>query len=89
MIILSVIAFKLWKGWTTKFNRLLMAGTLILAIGLPFIVNPIDYSYSSNNLDEKVNYKLDLDLLYHPEDSLKVEQYTKSYINLKQSHDML
>jgi hypothetical protein len=40
---------------------------------VPFILNPIDYSYTSNNLDEKVNYPLELNLLYEPEDTSKVE----------------
>lgn len=73
MIILSFIALKSGSGWTLKRNKLVMFVMLILTLSVPFVLNPIDYSYSSNNLEEKINYPLELDLLYHPEDSSKVE----------------
>ncbi len=73
MIALAVIPYVFFEGWKFKFNRLFLSFIGVSASLLPFIVNPVDYTYTSNNLDEKVNYPLELDLLFHPEDSSKVE----------------
>jgi hypothetical protein len=62
--------------WQFKYNALFLSFIGVSAVALPFIVNPIDYTYSSNNLQEKVNYPLELDLLYDPEDTAKVENPT-------------
>lgn len=73
MIVLAGIPYFLRVEWKWRYNGLLLSllGTSLCLV--PFILNPIDYSYTSNNLDEKVNYPLELHLLYHPEDSTKVE----------------
>lgn len=74
MIGLCAVIYFLYDGWRLRrFNALLLSLLLVTAVIYPFVRNPIDYSYTSNNLDEKVNYPLELDLLYHPEDSSKVE----------------
>lgn len=73
MLLLCGLVYFLWAGWKIRFNRLLLSVTGLTALMVPFILNPIDYAYTSNNLDEKVNYPLELNLLYHPEDSSKVE----------------
>lgn len=74
MIAIAVLIYFLWHGWKVKYNKLFNSFFAVTAIALPFILNPVDYSYSSNNLDEKVNYPLDLNLIYHPEDTSKVEK---------------
>jgi hypothetical protein len=74
VLMLLLLPVYLWlPGWTVKRNILLVAAIVPLTFGLPFIVNPVDYTYSSNNLNEVVNYPLELDLLYKPEDTSKVE----------------
>jgi uncharacterized membrane protein YphA (DoxX/SURF4 family) len=73
MMACLVAVYFLFEGWQFKFNRLFLSLAGVSAIILPFILNPVDYTYSSNNLEEKINYRLDLDLLYQPEDSTKVE----------------
>jgi uncharacterized membrane protein YphA (DoxX/SURF4 family) len=80
MIVAALLVYFLWDGWKVKseakeklFNRLFSFGTLVLVTIVPFVFNPIDYTYSSNNLGEKVNYPLDLKLLYKPEDTSKVK----------------
>ena len=73
MIVGSLLVYFFYEGWKVKFNSLLLSVIGLTVCTLPFIINPIDYHYSSNNMDEKINYRLDLDLLYHPEDSAKVE----------------
>ena len=74
MIALCAIVYFFYEGWKLKrFNALLLSLLLVSAIVFPFVRNPIDYSYTSNNLDEKVNYPLELDLLYHPADTAKVQ----------------
>lgn len=73
MIALGLLIYLLFEGWKIKYNKLLLSLIAVTAIAVPFILNPVDYSYTSNNLEEKINYPLELDLLYHPEDSVKVE----------------
>lgn len=73
MIAGALLVFFLHEGWKIKFNKLFLSfiGTTIMLV--PFIINPVDYAYTSNNLDEEVNYPLELNLLFEPEDTIKVE----------------
>ncbi len=73
MIVMGTIIYFLFEGWKLKANKLILSLIGITAIIIPFLVNPVDYKYTSNNLDEKVNYPLELNLLYHPEDTAKVK----------------
>ncbi|MBX3165514.1 MAG: DoxX family protein [Bacteroidetes bacterium] len=73
MIAVCALIYFLWSGWKLNFNTSFLSMVGITAAIIPFIVNPIDYTYTSNNLDEKVNYPLELNLLYEPEDTAKVE----------------
>lgn len=73
MIFAAVLVYILYEGWSLKYNALFLALIGVTAVAVPFILNPVDYTYTSNNLDEKVNYPLELDLLYSPEDTSKVE----------------
>lgn len=73
MIAGAVIVWFLYAGWKLRFNGLILSLVGVTAVIVPFIVNPIDYAYTSNNLEEKVNYPLELDLLYAPEDTSKVK----------------
>ncbi|MDX2171503.1 MAG: DoxX family protein [Bacteroidota bacterium] len=73
MIAMGVVVYFLFDGWKLKANKFLLSFVAVTSISVPFILNPVDYKYTSNNLDEKVNYPLELNLLYQPEDSVKVE----------------
>ncbi|MBA3680041.1 MAG: hypothetical protein H0W73_02460 [Bacteroidetes bacterium] len=73
MIAMCVVVYFLYDGWKIKYNKLLLSFLFITALCIPLIINPVDYTYTTNNLDEKVNYPLELNLLYEPEDSIKVE----------------
>jgi hypothetical protein len=73
MIAGGVLVYFLFEGWKITYNKLLLSFIGVSTILVPFIINPIDYTYTSNNLDEKVNYPLELNLLYQPEDTSKVE----------------
>ncbi|MBI2721183.1 MAG: hypothetical protein HYX39_03300 [Bacteroidetes bacterium] len=73
MVLVALIVYCFYNGWKVKYNALLISFTAVTALSLPFVFNPIDYSYTSNNMDEKVNYPLELNLLYEPEDTSKVE----------------
>jgi len=72
MIAGALVVYFLFEGWKIKYNKLLLSLVFVTITAVPFIINPIDYTYSTNNLDEKVGYKLDLELVYKPEDSIKV-----------------
>lgn len=73
MIAGALVVYKLYEGWRIKFNGLLLSFLAVTSLVVPYILNPVDYSYTSNNMEEKVNYPFELDLLYSPEDSSKVE----------------
>jgi hypothetical protein len=73
MIAGALVVYFWFAGWKIKYNKLFLSFFLVSTLSVPFLLNPVDYSYTSNNLDEKVNYPLELDLLYKPEDSSKVE----------------
>jgi len=73
MIGISVFVYFTTTGWKIKYNILILAAFLCPSIAIPFAINPIDYSYTSNNLDEKINYPLELDLLFSPSDTTEVE----------------
>jgi hypothetical protein len=73
MIVMAVPVYMFWNGWKIKYNALFISFFGLSAMIVPYILNPVDFTYSSNNLGEKVNYPLPLELLYTPEDSAKVE----------------
>ena len=73
MIAACLVVYFLFDGWKLKYNKLVLSFIFVTVVIVPFIVNPIDYAYTSNNLDEKINYPLELELLYEPEDTAKVE----------------
>lgn len=73
MIAACVLVYFLWEGWKLNINKAFLSIVGLSAVIVPFIINPINYAYTSNNLDEKVNYPLELNLLYEPEDTSKVE----------------
>jgi hypothetical protein len=85
VMIAACAVIYLWhRGWTTRYHLLLVSLALTTSVLFPFILNPIDYSYTSNNLEEEVNYPLELDLLYHPEDTSKVQVPSKELRKGKQ-----
>jgi hypothetical protein len=73
MLVLIAYVYVFFSGWEFKRSALLLSFTGVTCLVLPFIINPVDYTYSSNNLQEKINYPLELNLLYEPEDTSKVE----------------
>ena len=73
MIIGAACVWFLYEGWSVKYNKLFLSSLAVISIAFPFVVNEVDYSYTSNNLNEKINYPLPLELLYNPSDPDKVE----------------
>ncbi len=73
MIVAGGVVYFLFEGWKVKYNKLFLSFIFVSTVALPFIFNPIDYAYTSNNLEEKINYPLELNLLYSPEDTSKVQ----------------
>lgn len=73
MLLLMFPVYYFHSGWQLKYNALFLSFLGVSACAVPFVINPIDYTYSSNNLQEKINYPLELELLYQPEDTAKVE----------------
>jgi uncharacterized membrane protein YphA (DoxX/SURF4 family) len=73
MIAAALPIYFFWNGWKVKYNRLFISFFGVSALIVPFVLNAVDFSYSSNNLGEAVNYPLEMDLLYKPEDTSKVQ----------------
>jgi hypothetical protein len=73
MIAGCICIYLLPAGWIVRRNALFIFLVALPPVAVPFILNPIDYAYTSNNLEEKVGYPLELNLLYQPEDTSKVE----------------
>jgi len=73
MIVAALPIYFFWTGWKIKLNKLFISFFAVTAFIIPFILNAVDFSYSSNNLGEAVNYPLEMDLLYKPEDTSKVQ----------------
>ncbi|MCC6369552.1 MAG: DoxX family protein [Bacteroidia bacterium] len=73
MMAAAAVIYFLYEGWKIPYNKLVLSLVFVSTLTLPFIINPVYYAYTSNNLDEKVNYPLQLNLLYSPEDTAKVE----------------
>jgi len=74
MLAAAASVYFMSTGWRlNKYHGLFTALVFAGAITLPFVLNPVDFTYTSNNLDEKVNYPLELSLLYEPADTAKVE----------------
>jgi hypothetical protein len=73
MLLASRFVYYFHSGWSFNRNRIFMFSAAFISLLLPFILNPVDFTYTSNNLAEKVGYPLQLELLYQPEDPSKVE----------------
>lgn len=73
MILGALGIYRFHNGWTIKSNIAVLLLSAIPSLFVPFVLNPVDYSYTSNNLDEKIGYPLELNLLYEPEDTSKVD----------------
>lgn len=74
MICLSIPLLFIHVSWSLpRFRGLFLSLLAVTSVIVPFVINPVDYNYTSNNMEEKVNYPLELDLLYHPLDSSQVE----------------
>jgi uncharacterized membrane protein YphA (DoxX/SURF4 family) len=62
------------KGRPFQGKRWIPALLLIITFSLPFMINVVDYNYTSNNIDGKTGYRLPLELLYASEDSTRVQR---------------
>ena len=71
---LTVLAAWLYRGWDTRYGKLLLAFAGLTCVVVPFVVNPVDYTYSSNNLEEEINYDVGISALYEAADTSKVER---------------
>ncbi len=73
MIALCSLVFYCYAGWKTRLSYIWLLFAAVTSAVVPFALNPVDYTYSSNNLDEEVNYALGIDNLYNNSDSGKVQ----------------
>lgn len=73
MIVMALATGYLMQGWKSTYAALILSLVGLSAIVVPFIINPVEYTYTSNNVNEAVNYRLDMEPLYNPDDSSKCE----------------
>jgi len=74
LIGISILSWYLSNQTVRTWDKLITSLLLTTSIVTCFIVNPIDPNYTTNNLSEAVDYPLQLELLYEPEDSTMVEK---------------
>jgi uncharacterized membrane protein YphA (DoxX/SURF4 family) len=65
MLLMAGFVYKYHSGFYFRKIKLVSWTLAILSLALPFILNPVDLHAAENNYSGKLNYKLDLDLLYH------------------------
>ncbi len=67
VVLLAVIAFvhRFHPNFSFRFMKPITIVLVIVAFVLPFILNPYDYDAALKNYSGQLNYKLDLDTLYH------------------------
>lgn len=66
MLGVLILLYKFHEGWNNKFATVLLWASLIAAVALPFIWNPIELNYSEAYLNRPAdNYPLELDSLYN------------------------
>jgi len=74
ILLLISLPLYMWNfSWSMKKKWLYPALLIPLTMAVPFIMNPVDYQYTSNNLEEKINYPLELNLLYDSQDTAVVQ----------------
>ena len=77
LLVVTAVCFVLAEPSGRRLDGLLASLIVVSALTFCFIINPVEPGYTSNNLNEKVGYPLQLELLYHPSDSSSVEPPTK------------
>jgi hypothetical protein len=68
-IVLLFLSFYLYKnhdGFQLKFEKILVVILGLTSITIPFMLTPINFKSTEQNLEETLNYKLDLESLYTP-----------------------
>jgi hypothetical protein len=94
MLFFLLLLYKFHNGWGNgKFANGLYIATFMSAIGLPFILNPVELSYLEAYLNKpEDNYKLELDSLYAnakltvPPKTLSQGKHIISFISLTCPH---
>lgn len=93
LLLVTVILYKFHKGMDWKFKKIVFPIIIIIALSLPFILNPVDISSSDKIYNsEKLNYNLGLDALYdnpevtEPETDLRKGKQIIAFMSLTCSH---
>jgi hypothetical protein len=93
MFLLLLLLYKKHKGFQWKFSKFFTVVVLIISFALPFIINPVDLNASERNLnDEKLNYDLDLGILYNnpeviqPKEDLRTGKHIIAFMSLTCQH---
>lgn len=76
LLAVTLLCFILAELRRKRLDALFTSLIAVTALAFCFIVNPVEPGYTSNNLNEKVGYPLQLELLYQSSDSSRVEPPT-------------
>ena len=71
LLCFSLLIYFFHYGYKIPFRKIIVLLCIIISLALPFILNPVDLITSAQLQDGKVNYKLDLDLVYNSDDPIK------------------
>lgn len=92
MLLLAAFIYVFHRGFFPQRIKIPVILAVIMALAMPFILNPMDLNAAENNYSNKLNYKLDLDILYNDErnDPPKVElrkgKWIIAFMSLKCPH---
>lgn len=64
LLLLSYYLYKNHLGIQLKFEKIILISLGLISLSIPFILTPINFQSTEQNLEETLNYKLDLDPLY-------------------------
>jgi hypothetical protein len=93
MMAVGIFIYKYHKGLDSFPFRIASISLSVVAMALPFVLNPVNFSTAEEHYsNDRVNYKLDLDLLYHdarnapPKAELRKGKWVIAFLSLTCPH---
>lgn len=92
LILITLVLYRFHKGFDWKFKKAIFMVFILLGLIIPYALNPVDLGYSAQFDEEKVNYKLDLDLIYNdaktikPSEDVRKGKWIISFMSLTCQH---
>lgn len=92
MLLVAVFIYVFHKGFSPQRIKGIAAAAIIVTFAMPFLLNPVDLNAAEHNYSNKLNYKVDLDILYTdeynepPRVELRKGKWIIAFMSLKCPH---